>query len=242
MKLSFSKIRTYIECPLKYYFLYELKLKEKPKPYKSFGKSLHLTLSKFHTLPKYPSFEKLKEIYENYWIKDGFKDSEEERREFLRGLELLKKYYYKNIFNYEIAFKVEKEVKFNLNEFEIHGFVDRIDKINDDYELIEYKTGKYNLDFNSLGLVDESEILQMSIYYFAFENEFRKPPKFLSIYYLSLDFDCKKRVFLKEENLKKSLDLILNIGTKIKNKEFYKKENNFCKFCDFREECSEWKK
>jgi len=242
MKLSFSKIKTYLECPLKYYFLYELKLKEKPKAYKSFGRSLHLTLSKFHTLPKYPTFEKLKEIYENYWIKEGFKDSEEERREFLRGLELLKKYYYKNIFNYEMAFKVEKEVKFKILDFEIYGFVDRIDKINDDFELIEYKTGKYNLDYNSIDLIDESEILQMSIYYLAFENEFRKPPKFLSIYYLSLDLDCKKRINLRDDNLRSSIDLIINIGNKIKNREFYKKENNFCKFCDFRKECLEWKK
>ncbi|MDI6861553.1 MAG: PD-(D/E)XK nuclease family protein [Caldisericia bacterium] len=241
MKLSFSKIRTYLECPLKYYFLYELKLKEKPKPYKSFGKTLHLTLSKFHTLPKYPSFEKLKEIYETYWIGEGFKDSDEEKKEFLRGLELLKKYYYKNIFNYEMAYKVETEVKFKVNDFEIFGFIDRIDKINDDYEVIEYKTGKYNVDFNAIGLIDESELLQMSIYYIAFENEFKKPPRFLSIYYLSLDYDSKKRINLKEENLKESIDLIIDVGTKIKNKKFYKKENNFCRYCDFKKECSEWK-
>ncbi|MCX8095247.1 MAG: PD-(D/E)XK nuclease family protein [Caldisericia bacterium] len=242
MKLSFSKIKTYLECPLKYYFLYELKLQEKPKPYKSFGKSLHLTLSKFHSLPKYPSFDNLKEIYQKNWINEGFRNEEEEKKEFLRGLELLKKYYYKNIFHYDKAYKVEKYINFKINEFEIYGFVDRIDKINDDFELIEYKTGKYSIDFNSIGLIDESEILQMSIYYFAFEREFNKPPKFLSIYYLTLDFDYKKRIYLKEENLNKSLDLILNVGKKIKSGDFFKKENNFCKFCDFKKECSEWKK
>ncbi|MBC7195508.1 MAG: PD-(D/E)XK nuclease family protein, partial [Caldisericia bacterium] len=144
-------------------------------------------------------------------------------------------------FNYEKAFKVEKEIKFNLDEFEISGFVDRIDKINDDFELIEYKTGQYNLSYNSIDLIDENEILQMSIYYLAFENEFKKPPKYLSIYYLSLDCDSKKRIILKDEHLKSSLDKIIFVGKNIKNKNFFKKENNFCKFCDFRKECQEWK-
>ncbi|MBC7195551.1 MAG: PD-(D/E)XK nuclease family protein, partial [Caldisericia bacterium] len=94
MKLSFSKIRLYLECPLKYYFLYELKLKEKPKAYKSFGKSIHITLSKFHSLPKYPSFETLLEIYSNSWIKEGYEDKDKEEIEFQRGMTLLKKYYY----------------------------------------------------------------------------------------------------------------------------------------------------
>jgi DNA helicase-2/ATP-dependent DNA helicase PcrA len=241
MKLSFSKIKLYLECPLKYYFLYELKLKEKPKAYKSFGKSIHLTLSKFYSLPKYPSFDKLLEIYKDNWIKEGYEDSCKEEKDFQRGKELLKKYYYRNIFNYEKAFQVEKGVKFNIDEFEILGFIDRIDKINEDFELIEYKTGQYDLLYNSIDLIDEYEVLQMSIYYLAFENEFKKPPKYLSIYYLSLDNDSKKRVLLKNEHIQYSLEKILFVGKNIKNKNFFKKENNYCKFCDFRKECQEWK-
>lgn len=242
MKLSYSKIKTYLDCPLKFYFLYILNLKEKPKGYLSFGKAIHITLSKFHKLPPYPSFDKLIEIYKENWIGEGFIDKETEEKEFNKGLLLLKKYYYKNIFNYSEAYLVEKELSYNLKNIVITGFIDRIDKFGDEYEIIEYKTGRSTIDYNSIGLIDEGNLLQMSIYYLVFKSHFQKPPKKLSIYYLSLDKDEIITVKLNEKNLNDTVKIILNVYDNISKKNFYKKENNFCKFCDFIKECERWEK
>ncbi|MGB9843150.1 MAG: RecB family exonuclease [Caldisericia bacterium] len=242
MKLSFSKIKTYLECPLKYYFIYILNLKPKPKSYLSFGKTIHLTLSEFHKLPPYPSFNDLKNIYQEKWISEGFPDKEQEENEFKKGLLLLKKYYAKNIFNYNKAFMVETEVNFKIKDILVTGFIDRIDKYNNEYEIIEYKTGKNSTDYNSIGLVDESNLLQMSIYYLAFKYQFKKNPKNMLIYYLSLDKDEKIPVSFNNKILKETIKIILYVYKNILDNNFYKKENEFCRYCDFIKECKEWKR
>lgn len=242
MKLSYSKIRTYLECPLKYYFIYILNLKPKPKSYLSFGKTIHLTLSEFHKLPKYPSFDDLIKIYKEKWIDKGYLDKEQEEKEFKKGLLLLKKYYIKNIFNYNKAYLVEKEVNYNLKDISLICFIDRIDKFDDDYEIIEYKTGKNSIEYNAIGLVDESNILQMSIYSLAFKSQFEKYPKNISIYYLSLNRDEKININLNKNIFKETIKIILYVKNNIINNNFYKKENEFCKYCDFIKECKEWKK
>ncbi len=242
MKLSFSKVRTYLECPLKYYFIYILKFKTKPRSYLSFGKTIHSTLSEFHKLPRYPSFNDLEKIYEKKWINEGFLDKEEEEKEFKKGLQILKKYYSKNIFNYNKAYMVEKEVIYKIKDILITGFIDRIDKFNDEYEIIEYKTGKNSLEYNSIGLIDENNILQMSIYYLAFKYQFKKYPKNILIYYLSLDKDEKIYLNFNNNISKETIKTILNVNNNILNNNFYKKENEFCKYCDFIKECKEWKR
>jgi len=242
MKLSYSKIKTYLECPLKYYFIYILNLKPKPKSYLSFGKTIHSTLAEFHKLPQYPSFDELKKIYEEKWINEGFLDKIEEEKEFKKGLLLLKKYYTKNIFNYNKAYLVEKEVNYNIKNILITGFIDRIDKFENEYEIIEYKTGKNSIEYNSIGLVDENNLLQMSIYYLAFKSQFKKHPKKVSIYYLSLDRDEKFNLNLNNDIFKETIKVILYVSNNIINKNFYKKENEFCKYCDFMKECNEWKR
>lgn len=242
MKLSFSKIRTYLECPLKYYFIYILNFKTKPKSYLSFGKTIHSTLSEFHKLEPYPSFDDLRKIYEEKWINEGFLDKEEEEKEYKKGLLILKNYYSKNIFNYNKAYMVEKEVIYKIKDILITGFVDRIDKFNDEYEIIEYKTGKNSIEYNSIGLIDGNNILQMSIYYLAFKYQFKKYPKNIIIYYLSLDKDEKIYLNFNNNISKDTVKTILNVNNNILNNNFYKKENEFCKYCDFIKECKEWKR
>jgi len=242
MKLSFSKIRTYLECPLKYYFIYILNFKTKPKSYLSFGKTIHSTLSEFHKLVPYPSFDDLKKIYEDKWINEGFLDKQQEEKEFEKGLLILKKYYSKNIFNYNKAYMVEKEVNYKIKDIFITGYIDRIDKFDDEYEIIEYKTGKNSIEYNSIGLVDENNILQMSIYYLAFKYQFKKYPKNILIYYISLDKNEKIYLNFNNNMSKETIKTILNVNNNILNNNFYKKENEFCKYCDFIKECKEWKR
>lgn len=241
MRLSYSKIKTYLECPLKFYFIYILNMKVKPKSYTSFGKSIHQTLSDFHRLPKYPTFEDLKKIYEKRWIREGYNDIVHEQKEFEKGLILLKKYYNKNIFNYNQAYLVEKMFFMNLKDISIVSIIDRIDKFGEDYEIIEYKTGRSSIEYNSISLLSDDEILQMSIYYLSFKKNFKKDPKSLSIYYLSLDKDEKINIKLDKNIIKEKLKLVINVYNNISSKYFYKKENNNCKFCDFKKECENWK-
>ncbi|HQN48806.1 MAG TPA: PD-(D/E)XK nuclease family protein, partial [Caldisericia bacterium] len=112
----------------------------------------------------------------------------------------------------------------------------------DEYEIIEYKTGKNSIEYNSIGLVDENNILQMSIYYLAFKYQFKKYPKNILIYYISLDKNEKIYLNFNNNMSKETIKTILNVNNNILNNNFYKKENEFCKYCDFIKECKEWKR
>ena len=241
MRLSFSKIWTYLECPLKFYFQYIKKLPTKPKPYFSFGKSIHLALSEFHKLPPYPPLESLIESLIKNWISEGYSSKEEELRELERAKEILRRYYFRNIFNYQKAFAVEQKVIFKINGIEMISYIDRIDKIGDDYEIVEYKTGKNGLAYKSLGLLDESNLLQMSIYKIAAQEILKKKPKYITLYYLSLPQE-KIKLDIPEEKIEESKNIILEVYKKIEEGYFPKRENKFCNFCDFRKECELWKK
>ncbi|MBL7197071.1 MAG: PD-(D/E)XK nuclease family protein [Candidatus Omnitrophica bacterium] len=90
--LSHSQITLYLQCPLKYKFKYIDGLKEKPRSYLSFGKSVHGALeflfgSKFQTPP---SQEEVLVKYTKVWIKEGYKDKKEEDQYLEYGKSIIK--------------------------------------------------------------------------------------------------------------------------------------------------------
>ena len=53
MKLSYSAIRTYLECPFRYRLTYIERLPTRTRPYMKLANALHYTLERFHQgLPK----------------------------------------------------------------------------------------------------------------------------------------------------------------------------------------------
>jgi len=68
-RLSYSAISTYRGCPLQYKLIYIDKLKRLPKPYFSFGSSLHKATEYFYsgmfTTP--PTLDELLKYYRENW-------------------------------------------------------------------------------------------------------------------------------------------------------------------------------
>ena len=48
MKLSYSAIRTYLECPFRYRLTYIERLPTRTRPYMKLANALHYTLERFH--------------------------------------------------------------------------------------------------------------------------------------------------------------------------------------------------
>lgn len=135
MHLSYSKIRTYLESPRKFKFIYIDRIPQKPKLYFRFSYIIH------HTLQIYDFYQKtgLNELLMCY--EDVFRSSNEKsERLYQEGREILINFYH--AFPDIISYKVEERFKVKLGPHILCDKIDRVDKINESYELIDYKTSK----------------------------------------------------------------------------------------------------
>jgi len=234
MKVSYSKLSTFRECPFKYKCLYidNLWYLRKDKPYLSMGSSVHLALKDFFRLSKSQrTLQNLGRLLKKNWIRKGYKDEKEEKEYALRAWEMLSQFY-ETYDPYTMPLMVEKNFEAKIEDNLVFSVrIDRVDKLpNGGYELIDYKTGK-NTDIKK-----EDEDLQLTIYYLALQCRYRIRPTRFTYYFL----EDNKRVTTSrtKEQIQQGLANIKSIVRKIRNiKEFLPNPNPFCSFCDFGEIC-----
>ena len=143
--LSHSSVSLYETCPQRFKFRYIDKLPEKPKPFFSFGKSVHAGLEfLFAKLSgPWPSVEELVDFYKKNWLREGYETPEQERDYYLDGERILKGFYEKHKNDLRQSMFVEYKFNLHIEGVPVTGFVDRIDKTESGrLHIIDYKTGK----------------------------------------------------------------------------------------------------
>lgn len=254
---SFSQLRAFSNCPLQYKFGHILKIPVRGRGNFSFGKTIHNTLHKFLNLVVREveikqkdlfgvdekksngiklSLQDLLEIYDKEWI-DDWHDGDTKKEYYLKGKEVLKKFYSDLIekplnvcmINNEPA--LEKEFSLKLNGDVFVGAIDRIDKISEnEVELIDYKTG------NSKDSLSTDDKLQLLIYQLAVYKIFGLKTGRLSYYYLE---DGLMRSFEPTDvDMVKTEEKIKDIAVRIKRSNFKPTPGWNCNYCDFKDICS----
>lgn len=151
LKLSASKVKTYHQCPRKYYYNYIEKLPKKQWDHFDIGTLAHGTLDLFHKKYMKDSEKKcnLARI-----MKNAFKQQREQMEktghltpEILLETRDMLLNYLNNISENGIGSEIlelEKEFILPLNDkYEIQGIIDRLDLDNDGvYHIKDYKTSK----------------------------------------------------------------------------------------------------
>lgn len=232
MKLSYSAISTYLECPLQYKLIYIDKLKRLPKPYFSFGSSLHKATEYFYSgmFTTQPSLSEFLKYYEENWESEGFESKEEEKKHFELGKKILDKFYEINSKDYKTPIAVEYNFNVDLEGLVLTGFIDRVDKLpSGNLEIIDYKSGKRFPSINEL-----NEDLQLSIYHIAAEKTWEILPEKLTIYHLRSNTPLSTQ--RKPEQIKEATKKILKVSNDIEKGKFEPKEHSFCP-CDFPQYC-----
>lgn len=206
MRLSYSAINTYQNCPLKYKFQYVDKLKEPKSKEAVFGTLIHNTLKFIHT-PGFviPTLEQSLDNFSKNWNSDVWESEMEERSAFSQGVNIIRNYYEKNdIANTNIV-DLESHFNIDLEGHVISGIIDRIDKTVDGYEIIDYKTAKKMPPQDKI----DSDV-QLSIYLKAFLERYPEEAANLknikvSLYYLKHNVKLSStRTEEQLEELKKS--------------------------------------
>jgi len=245
-KFSFSQFRAFETCPLQYKFNFILKVPRQGNWSLSFGKTIHRTFYEYlkeykeakekkqanlfvkeERQREFPGLDRLEEIYRKCWLDEWYQDKQQKEEYKKLGEKILKNFYQDLITNKPQIEELEFPFTFKLNNYLISGKIDRIDKIKDGLELIDYKTGRPRK-----GVIDKEQLL---LYQLAGKELFSEPIGRLTYYYP----ETKEKIsFLaKRTELTRFQEKIINLIKEIKKGDFPAHPSRKCAFCDFKDIC-----
>jgi len=181
-----SKLGAYADCPRRYRYTYI----DRPTPPKgpawahnSLGASVHTALRNWYGLPaerRRP--EALPMLLKGTWVRDGYRDDEQERTAYRRALDWLESYV-DTLDPADEPVGVERVVAARTPVLAFNGRADRIDSRpgpdGPQLVIVDYKTGRTGLD------VDDARGSQaLALYAYAAERVFRRPCRRVELHHL----------------------------------------------------------
>ncbi len=237
MKLSYSEISTYQNCPLQYRFRYVDGKPALPSASLSFGKSLHDALEWLYSSPTLepPSCDELIEHLEACWLSEGYSSSEEEVRYFYQARSALELYYRNHVLarpeEFRLPAALEYRFRVDLGFCELSGVIDRLDRLpGGGFEVIDYKTNRRLPPARRL-----AEDLQLPLYQVAAERVWEVEVERVSFHYLLLDH--RHSMSVTQERVELALAEVERVARLIEGGQFEPCRNNLCPWCDYLEEC-----
>ncbi|MCI4369607.1 MAG: PD-(D/E)XK nuclease family protein [Thermoplasmata archaeon] len=207
--LSYSSVRTYLECPQRWKFLYVDHLSEAPRGYFSFGRTVHSVLEELvrplvvptarrtasgesqRTLDDWKGpgaapaaralmgKEELLSAYARLWVSEGYNSPEEEARYRKLGEEILLGYHRKIDREPPLPVAVEEHLEADWGGITIHGYIDRIDRTP--------SGGLDVLDYKTsreLTKDDAEGSDQLGLYQVLVQQNYSEPVERLTLYHL----------------------------------------------------------
>lgn len=177
-----SKLAAFEDCPRRYRYSYV----DRPSPPKgppwahnSLGASVHTALRSWFDLPpdrREPGV--LATLLRATWVREGYRDDEQERAAFERALGWLRRYLAEQDPDAE-PLAVERTVAAKTATLALSGRVDRIDDVDGELVIIDYKTGR-----SGLGPDDARGSRALALYAFATERLFRRRCRRVELHHL----------------------------------------------------------
>ena len=245
MRLSYSGIDTYKTCGLKYKFREIDKLPEPKSKEAVFGTLIHSTMKFIHDPALLsPTLEQALDHFSKNWNSNIWTDEIEERTAFSQGVGMIQRYYQDNrpsdarVIALESRFGIEIAGE-NDTKHVLSGIIDRIDKTDDGYEIIDYKTAR---KMPSQERVDTD--LQLTIYLRAFLERYPAEKKNIdkitvSLYYLKHGVKLSSK--RTEADLEVLDETVLGVVRDIEAKKFDPLLSPLCDWCGFQPVCPLWK-
>lgn len=226
MDLSYSRIDTYKMCPAKYFYGY---IQREPRLFGEaavLGNIVHSVLEDNLSNEKDLDIESLFNSYEqkkSEWDPNSIINSEL----ISVGKEILNEFYDRH--SGETLHIKHKEMGFNfiVGPFNVNGFIDRVDEYDDRIDIIDYKTGKWEVSQKSI-----KDNLQLGIYALAAKLAYPDKQIYAELYYLRSG--KRKGHLFTDEDIQSAYDNLIEQGNKIRNDISFPTTSNerVCSFCD----------
>ena len=235
MKLSKSKINTYLKCPLEFKFQYIDEIEVEPNKYMALGSDVHLIAEKFS-----------EKFGDNLIGVDIENELTNIAYDLDIGYDLSM-----HIENLSLFFKevfIDNDYKlFSQEEYlhdETHRFSGICDIIledeNGDLVVIDYKTGNSN-SFSKYRL-------ELCYYKLLVENVYEKNVSSVGIFFtkngrlrlLDVCDEDNKRKFLHSSEIDEAIDTFYFVRKEVNNSNFYPKRQYLCRFCTYKHLCDEY--
>lgn len=234
--LSYSRLSRFETCPLSYRLHYIEKQQAEPGLPLRFGKTIHAVLERLikevvddeRTGPL--SEERAIELYREAWGAEQLTGMDV----FAEGLAILRRFIAEQgVVDHRDVLAIEKEFRLPVGPFEVLGFIDRVDWIDDEtVEVIDYKT---NHQLFTRDEVDTS--LQMSLYEVAVRRLWPWAKK-VKLSFWMLRHGVRQETTRTEEQLADALAYVETLGRQTENATAYPARlNTNCSYCDHRKQC-----
>jgi len=234
--LSYSRLSRFETCPLSYRLHYIEKKQAEPGLPLRFGKTIHAVLERLikevvddeRTGPL--SEERAIELYREAWGAEQLTGLDV----FAEGLAILRRFIAEQgVIDHRDVLAIEKEFRLPVGPFEVLGFIDRVDWIDDEtVEVIDYKT---NHQLFTRDEVDTS--LQMSLYEVAVRRLWPWAKK-VKLTFWMLRHGVRQETTRTEEQLADALAYVETLGRQTETAtEYPARLNTNCSYCDHRKQC-----
>ncbi|MDD5481389.1 MAG: UvrD-helicase domain-containing protein [Candidatus Shapirobacteria bacterium] len=236
---SFSQITAFEHCPAQYRHQYLQKIPIAPSGVQSFGITIHQTLHQFFkTAPKGKTgLKDLLNLYQANWLSFGYASSHHEKRLFKEGRTMLERFYQEDFNQDNLPHFLERKFNFFLTEkIKIAGVFDRVDKRQNAWEIIDYKTGQ------PLDQKQANKSLQMNLYLLAAADRgiLGADPKNLTGTFYFLATGQKVSVKKTRQELAQARKNLVKTIEQINQSDFTPKPGFWCDFCPFKMVCDQW--
>ena len=243
--LSPTKIRTYLECAVKYRYVYVDKIGRfylRAHSYYSFGSTLHHVLQDFHEQGAAHTPEELTAELEQKWVSAGYETTEQEQQHRETGQQIVTAYHAAHQERVVAAVETlftEKTITADLGFFKLTGRVDRIDRHPDGrLEIIDYKSGRWEVTAEQV-----AADLAMNCYQLILQKLYPDAPVFATIYCLRSGLSASAQMSSTErEEFERD---VLALGSEIITQDYMALKpvlHEPCPDCEFLPVCSRyWK-
>ena len=235
MKLSKSKVNSYLKCPLEFKFQYVDEIEVPPNKYMALGSDVHLVAERFS--------EKYGDNLDDVDIRNELlKIAHDEKigYDITDHIDNLASFYQRAFVDNDYRLFSSEEYLLD-EEHRFSGICDIIlEDENDDLIVIDYKTGNSS-SFSKYRL-------ELCYYKLLVENVCKRTVSKVGVYFtkngrlrlLDICEDTNKRKHLHYSEIDEAIDIMHHVRNQVNNGIFPANRQYICRFCTYKDICDEY--
>ena len=239
MRFSASKIKEYMDCPLRFKYNSVLKIPTPQKGYFQVGTKVHAVYEEMvrqKMQGKTPAIADAQNMLNEIWDGSVYTSTTREQQEKSKMDQMLDIWFDFEQSNPNETVDVEQWFDLELDGAHFAGSIDRIDKNSDgDYIVIDYKTGKTTLSKKKM-----KEDVQLTLYCLAVKEKYGKLPVQAGHFYVHPNLGEMRLVDVVEKEIDAVVDRVKEAANGILSQDFEVVDKPNCRFCDYGVIC-EWR-